>query len=169
MSNLPGNPHHDVADSVKREYGLTADKEALNWPLAEMYERLAAIAYEQRNVALATIATSTHPDGTYALDPAVVNEAQDQLKIRLEAAGCTEESPNFGTAVHELGLAIKEQEYITAEALEQAELEAEARDFYEAYHSAADWPYQDWVMLEDRYKAQFLAVARKAREMRPEK
>ena len=52
MSNLPGNPHHDVADAVKREYGLTADKEALNWPLAEMNERLAAIAYEQRTANL---------------------------------------------------------------------------------------------------------------------
>lgn len=83
MSNLPGNPHHDVADSLKREYPLTADKEALNWPLAEINERLAALAYEQRNVALAIIATSTHPDGTYALDPAVVDEAQDQLKARL--------------------------------------------------------------------------------------
>lgn len=45
-----------------------------------------ALAFEQRNVALAIIATSTHPDGTYALDPSVVNEAQDQLKTRLAFA-----------------------------------------------------------------------------------
>jgi len=52
MSNLPGNPHHDVADSLKNEYPLTADKEALNWPLAEINERLAALAFEQRTANL---------------------------------------------------------------------------------------------------------------------
>lgn len=83
MSNLPGNPHHNVAESVKREYGLTADKEALNWPLAEMNERLAALAYEQRTATLALIAASTAPDGTYALDPELVHAAQSQLAERL--------------------------------------------------------------------------------------
>lgn len=62
MSNLPGNPHHNVAESVKREYGLTADKEALNWPLAEMNERLVALAYEQRTANLIALALLTNPN-----------------------------------------------------------------------------------------------------------
>lgn len=85
----------------------------------------------------------------------------------LEAAGFVGDETMFtGLAVANLRDHIEEQERVTAEAKDKAKLEAEARDFYDAYHSAADWPYQDWVMLEERYKAQFLAVARKAREMK---
>ena len=88
----------------------------------------------------------------------------------LEAAGGRDAlGIDVGNAMIDLREFVADQERITAEAKEQAELEAEARDFYDAYHSAADWPYPDWVMLEDRHKAQFLAVARKAREMRAEK
>lgn len=90
----------------------------------------------------------------------------------LEAAGFTSEDlqgddsdRHFSLAVHHLLRGIEERERETAAAREQAELEAEARDFYDAYHSTADWPYQDWVMLEERYKAQFYAVARRAREL----
>lgn len=46
MSNLPGNPHHNVAESVKREYGLTADKEALNEMAKELENQLAWITRE---------------------------------------------------------------------------------------------------------------------------
>lgn len=103
----------------------------------------------------------------FLLDP---SDAPALALAILEAAGIDDvDSGNTSCAVADLRTFIARQERITAEAREQAELEAEARDFYDAYHPAADWPYQDWVMLEDRYKAQFLAVARKAREMRAEK
>ena len=67
MSNLPGNPHHNVAESLKNEYGLTADKEALHWPLAEVNERLAALAYEHRTATLvhALLSDSLVTDGKY--------------------------------------------------------------------------------------------------------
>ncbi|PRA13306.1 hypothetical protein CQ010_01280 [Arthrobacter sp. MYb211] len=93
----------------------------------------------------------------------------------LEAAGVEvipfDEGPETeaGHAVWALRHHMQEAEAKAAEAKDKAELEAEARDFYDVYHSAADWPYQDWVMLEERYKAQFIAVARHAREMRAEK
>lgn len=78
MSNLPGNPHHNVAESVKREYGLTADKEALNWPLAEINERLAALAFEQRTATLvhALLSDSLVTDGKY-------DELQAEVRERL--------------------------------------------------------------------------------------
>lgn len=78
MFNLPGNPHHDVADSLKREYPLTADKEALNWPLAEINERLAALAFEQRTATLvhALLGDSLVTDGNY-------DEIQAEVRKRL--------------------------------------------------------------------------------------
>lgn len=89
----------------------------------------------------------------------------------LEAAGHgkASDSSRLMQAFDLIELHVAKQERITAEAKEQAELEAEARDFYDVYRSADNWPYQDWVMLEALYKAQFIAVASRAREMRAEK
>jgi len=82
MSNLPGNPHHDVADSLKREYCLTNDKEALNWPLAEINERLAALAYEQRTVAM--VHWATHLARTSRPDEELETEITERLGMRAE-------------------------------------------------------------------------------------
>ena len=121
----------------------------------------------------AIIVTDNYKSTMAYFEPA--DGAKTALAI-LDSAGYTEGDKmakdaarsHFGDAVESLAVGVGEQGRATAEAKEQAELEAEARDFYDVYHSAADWPYQDWVMLEERYKAQFIAVARKAREMAKE-
>lgn len=86
MSNLPGNPHEEDAmmySCEASEIQAHEDHERLILAQQATTHATLALAYEQRNVALAIIAASTHPDGTYALDPAVVDKAQDQLKARL--------------------------------------------------------------------------------------
>lgn len=90
----------------------------------------------------------------------------------LEDAGFNA-SPNssFNIAASYLINGIKEQERITAEAEAQAELEAEAFNLYRTYiavHEPMD-AIGDWQMLSERTKERWLAVARKAREMRAEK
>lgn len=85
----------------------------------------------------------------------------------LEAAGFTEESPNFGTAVHELGLAIKEQDYITAEAEAQAELEAEALELRNAYFGDVG-SEREWSDLTIGAQSTWITVARRAREINKE-
>jgi len=89
----------------------------------------------------------------------------------LEAAGAHKESQDFlGGAVEQLKFHIGEQERATAEAKEREELEAEALAFYLAYieatgvNSAAD-SFDD---LNSIAKEQWLAVARKARELAKE-
>lgn len=98
----------------------------------------------------------------------------------LEAAGVADrrhwnQGVEDGTDVHlefiakHLADYIKAQERATAEARELAELEAEAQTLYLSYYSAIDAPCQDWDFLPERDKRRWLAVARRAREMRNEK
>lgn len=91
----------------------------------------------------------------------------------LETAGFEEDTENFGTAVHELGLAIKEQRYIAAEAKEQAELEAEALALFNTLQTEIHGTLgPNWAHVTEfpsgETKRKWLAVARKAREMRSE-
>lgn len=96
----------------------------------------------------------------------------------LEAAGYSEEYEGgncwagpLGQAMHMLRLETEAQERAIAEARERAELEAEAFNLYRAYMSVHE-PLNaigDWHMLAERTKEKWLAVARRAREMRAEK
>lgn len=84
----------------------------------------------------------------------------------LEAAGVTESS-DAGVAAQYLRARMAEQEQATAEAKEQAELEAEAFNLYRAY-MAVQSPMSiigDWQMLAEITKEKWLAVARKSREI----
>ena len=70
-----------------------------------------------------------------------------------------------------LDKAVRALEAETAEAKEQAELEAEAFNLYRAY-MAVHAPMNaigDWQMLAERTKEKWLAVVRKSRELRAEK
>ena len=96
----------------------------------------------------------------------------------LEAAGHKEEQGNetteaahhFGMALLHLRLGIKEQEYITAEAKEQAKWEAEALGLYNArILFLGGEALTSFEKLNQDNKDMWLAVARKAREMRAEK
>lgn len=71
MSILPGNPYATAHNASPYEGENEGD-----WAIAQA---TLALAYEQRNTTLALIATSTAPDGTYALDPELVHNAQSQL------------------------------------------------------------------------------------------
>lgn len=93
----------------------------------------------------------------------------------LEAAGF-EDSSSGGhitgarIAVGDLKRHVKMHERITAEAKEQAELEAEALELFKvsgAYGS--DRLFLKFSHLDDNIQKAWLAVARKAREMRAEK
>ena len=90
----------------------------------------------------------------------------------LEAAGWPEDDPRSATKqiMMWLGDVVRTVERITAEAEAQAKLEAEALDFYntgcEVVGIKASAAFGD-LKLND--KSVFLAVARKAREMRAEK
>ncbi|MGH3651576.1 hypothetical protein [Glutamicibacter sp.] len=98
------------------------------------------------------------------------NGAKTALAI-LEAAGFVGDENMFtGLAVANLRDHIEEQEHITAEAKEQAELEAEALEFYNVGASTVGIEGSE-VFYDLRLNDQkvFLAVARKAREMRAEK
>lgn len=94
------------------------------------------------------------------------NETAPALALAiLEEAGFTEESPNFGTAVHELGLAIKER--ATDEAKEQAELEAEALELLnvaQKHNNIALTESWDGFM-DGGTKLLYMNMARKAREL----
>lgn len=85
----------------------------------------------------------------------------------LEAAGHNA-SPNgsFSVAACYLRQGVKEQERATAEAEELAELEAEALELRNEFtgQTATEWAYPTTTAKEG-----WLAVARKAREMRAEK
>lgn len=101
----------------------------------------------------------------------------------LEAAGVEASSPHYGAnddphwnlrwASHHLGRSIELIEAKVAEAREQAELEAEALELWRAFQSSrvdgvhASLP--TFATLPDGGKVIWLAVARKAREMRAEK
>ena len=85
--------------------------------------------------------------------------------------GGTSVSPLLMQAFDLIKLYVKDQERITAEAREQAELEAEAFNLYRAY-MAVHAPMNaigDWQMLAERTKEKWLAVVRKSRELRAEK
>lgn len=83
----------------------------------------------------------------------------------LEAAGVAESS-DAGVAAGYLRSHIAEQERTTAEAKEQAELEAEALELRNEFtgRTATEWAYPTTTAKEG-----WIAVARKAREMRAEK
>ena len=89
----------------------------------------------------------------------------------LEAAGFDDvDSGNTSCAVANLRTFIARQERITAEAKEQAELEAEALELVNAWmDSCGAGKYPSWGHVETGRRKQGLAVARKAREMRAEK
>ena len=93
----------------------------------------------------------------------------------LEAAGYTEaeyvdEWPNVNRAVFSLRLGIEEQEREASRAKEQAELEAEALELYNARISfLGGEALTSFEKLNQDNKDMWLAVARKAREMRTEK
>ncbi|MNW58827.1 hypothetical protein D3C74_367100 [compost metagenome] len=95
----------------------------------------------------------------------------------LEAAGykgilASEEPGNLiEKAYSAIRLHIKEQERITAEAKEQAELEAEALKLLLAFQAIDDPDNRgcEWRQYGTNTKDKWLAVARRAREMRAEK
>lgn len=71
MNQLPGNPYAEEASAyIDPRNG------------AENLSRL-AVAHELRTQTLAIIATSTSPDGTYALEAKLVDWAQTQLADRI--------------------------------------------------------------------------------------
>lgn len=74
----------------------------------------------------------------------------------------------FGLAMHYLRKGFEEQEIATAEAKAQAELEAEAFKLRRAY-LVGRTGFDSWNELTDADRENWLAVARKAREMRAEK
>lgn len=101
----------------------------------------------------------------------------------LEVAGVEPSSPHYGLndspewnlrwASHYLGQSIELTNAHAAEAEAQAELEAEALELCNEYVRSADAkPYDSWeeiVRVSKRMAENWLAVARKAREMRAEK
>ncbi|MGP5599561.1 hypothetical protein ACTXOJ_11275 [Glutamicibacter arilaitensis] len=89
----------------------------------------------------------------------------------LEAAGFVGDENMFtGLAVANLRDHVEEQERITAESREQAELEAEALELVNAWmDSCGAGKYPSWEHVETGRREQGLAVARKAREIGAEK
>lgn len=89
----------------------------------------------------------------------------------LEAAGVTEtDSPYMQEAADNLRAYILLEEKVTAEARELAELEAEALELVNAHRKACGSPTATtWDDLTLGAKENWLAVARRAREMRTEK
>lgn len=106
----------------------------------------------------------THQAKTFFLNP---SEAPALCLSILEAAG-HKASPNgsFSVAACYLRQGIKEQERATAEAEELAELESEALELRNEFtgRTATEWAYPTTTAKEG-----WLAVARRAREMRNEK
>lgn len=86
----------------------------------------------------------------------------------LEAAGYSGADHNsFGMAVHQLNIGLIEQERDTAEAEAKAKLEAEALELFKTLMGVKG--YENFTWSEVASKDEWLAVARRAREMRPEK
>lgn len=87
----------------------------------------------------------------------------------LEAAGWPErESTSVTrTILSDLSRVVEFQEHVTAEAKEQAELEAEALELWATFQGL---PVQDYTFaeLDDHGQITWLAVARRAREMAKE-
>lgn len=75
----------------------------------------------------------------------------------------------LGNAIHYLAKAVKAQERATAEARELAELEAEALELYSAARRQKGLRPAAWDELREADQHLWLAVARRAREMRAEK
>lgn len=88
----------------------------------------------------------------------------------LEAAGAHKDSQDFlGGAVEQLKFHIGEQERITAEARERAELEAEALMLANsAVLAVGNPPYPSIEHMSDTSLRKWLAVARRARELAKE-
>lgn len=88
----------------------------------------------------------------------------------LEAAGWPEEASNSVTHSIMTGLSdvLSIQERIATEAKEQAELEAEALELWASFQGLPADQYT-FANLEDHAQRCWLAVARRAREMRAEK
>lgn len=93
----------------------------------------------------------------------------------MDAAGYVESEhagdwPHFNRAMFYLRLGIEEQEREASKAKEQAELEAEALDLYNtAREEMAASTYGTYEQLDNHSRRKWLAVARRAREMRAEK
>ncbi|UTT40234.1 hypothetical protein NMP99_02955 [Glutamicibacter mishrai] len=84
MSNLPGNPHHNLAAKIQNQSELPSDLTSPSWPLSEISERLAALAYEQRTANL--IAIAAHRNRMGKIGDAYWEEIADRLGI--EAGKC---------------------------------------------------------------------------------
>lgn len=118
----------------------------------------------------------THPAGVYVSigQSTILLAASDAPALSLailEAAGAHKDSQDFlGGAVEQLKFHIGEQERITAEARERAELEAEALMLANsAVLAVGNPPYPSIEHMSDTSLRKWLAVARRAREMRAEK
>lgn len=87
----------------------------------------------------------------------------------LEAAGFDGDENMFtGLAVANLRDHVEEQERATSEAKEQAKLEAEALKLFQAWRKSHHLPMvEDWDMTPS-FKPEWLAVARRAREINKE-
>lgn len=82
----------------------------------------------------------------------------------LEVAGIAESS-DAGVAAEYLRAHMAEQERATAEAKEQAELEAEALKLFNAWRKSCNLMIvEDWDIVPS-FRSEWLAVARKAREI----
>lgn len=89
----------------------------------------------------------------------------------LEAAGGRDSlGIDVGNAIIDLREYVTEQERITAKVKDKAELEAEALDLFNLWLAGFDYEcYSEWTRENAELKVVWLAVARKAREMRAEK
>ncbi|MEU5838530.1 hypothetical protein ABZ820_33350 [Streptomyces diacarni] len=88
----------------------------------------------------------------------------------LEAAGVESPYFNLGDAVDNLRQHVEREAKRTAEAKAQAELEAEALEMFNEYRVATQLtPIVSWDEAHPLAQEQWLAVARKSREMRAEK
>lgn len=86
----------------------------------------------------------------------------------LEAAGTPMNlDVSLGKALYHLDAHVTLQDKATAEAKEQAELEAEALDLFNLWLAGFNYEgYSEWTGENAELKGVWLAVARKAREMR---
>lgn len=119
----------------------------------------------------------THQAKTFFLDP---SEAPALALAILEAAGVPMQGdfsrPTEGTEAHLSFIAqhleryVVESEFTAAEARERAELEAEALELFKASGAyGSDRLFLKFSDLEETTQSAWLAVARRAREMRAEK
>lgn len=109
------------------------------------------------------------PSDAPALALAILEASGVEAKPSNDDPGTT---GNLGRIAYQLMIHIEDAENIAAEAEAQAKLEAEALDCWKAFHNAegsANFDDMQWSDLMPATQAKWLAVARRAREMRAEK